>query len=147
VGGNNPRTENEELSGDQGTTYKIKNRSNVAYSLESTEIPLLEGVFEEDKTIVFTYNARNVKPTSIVAVPTEMYLMLGQSKEIGYEVLPSGATEGDVSYKVQDDSQMVVELQGNEVTAIASGTVTILVTMTGTDYELETSCIVTVEGV
>ena len=48
------------MEGVQGTPYKIRNRSNKAYALDTNDIPLLEGVYETEKEIKLTYNVVEV---------------------------------------------------------------------------------------
>ena len=57
LGGNNPRTESEELEGSVGDSYKIRNRSNTAYKIDSEDLELLTGVFNEDTSIDIHYRA------------------------------------------------------------------------------------------
>ena len=48
----------EELEGLKGEEFKIKNRSNTAYSISEDSLPLLNGVYDEDKELTITYNAK-----------------------------------------------------------------------------------------
>lgn len=57
LGGNNPRTESEEIEGEIGEEYKIRNKSNVAYAIEDRSKS--NGVFKEDETITISYNDKN----------------------------------------------------------------------------------------
>lgn len=56
MGGNNPRNEIENLEGEEGTTYKAKNRSNSAYKISENDISALTGVFDAPKSIYVYYN-------------------------------------------------------------------------------------------
>ena len=87
-GGNNPRTEEEILEGVQGTPYKIKNRSNSAYTISEHDIGSLTGTFKTDSTLYIYYNAKEPKPTSIELVPETYRLGVGETVNLGYKLLP-----------------------------------------------------------
>ena len=57
-GGNNPRTEEEVLEGVQGTPYKIRNRSNTAYTISNNDLPNLSGEFKTNDELYINYDVK-----------------------------------------------------------------------------------------
>lgn len=135
------------MEGVQGTPYKIRNRSNKAYKLEDSDIPLLNGVYESNKEITLTYNAiPDDKPTSIELVPDTYRLSVGETVGLDYKLLPEADYEVSSVDYIMVENDNVANINDKVLTGREIGFGMIRVNAKGNGWELSKDGAVMVSG-
>lgn len=145
MGGNNPRTESEELEGLKGTTYKIRNRTNVAYSIREADKTKLEGVFNDNQSIIITYEAKVQVPSEVLLEPETIRIGVGETATLGYKLVPEGNYDVEVTY-IMKENDNVANIDGNVITGREIGFGMIEVHAKGEGFDLIGSGAVMVSG-
>ena len=146
LGGNNPRTESEELEGLQGDDYKIRNRSNSAYGIREEDLSLLSGVYTTDTTITINYESKApAQPTAVYLVPETVNLGVGEKMTLNCRLEPEGDYEFDYQFKITENLE-VASISGKQITGETIGFAVIEVNAKGDGWSLDNTGSVIVSG-
>lgn len=134
----------EELEGLEGETYKINNRSNKAYKILDEDIHLLNGIFEESKTIEIRYKS-TLRPTDVEIIPNVTNLLVGETKKLDYQFDITGNFDETVEF-ILTNNDNVAEIKVNQITGLEIGMAPIKIIAKGDGFELENYGSVAVSG-